>query len=47
MSDNYCPTTIAAIREQLVREHKVLPRPNDQTEQQWAREGVKREGTQP
>ena len=31
---------IAAIREQLVRERKVLPLPNNPTEQQWAREGV-------
>ena len=31
---------IAAIRERLVRERKVLPLPNNLTEQQWAREGV-------
>lgn len=46
---DYCPATdglrsydvaIAAIREQLVRERKVLPLPNNPTEQQWAREGV-------
>jgi len=32
---------IAAIRERLVRERKVLPRDGDATEQQWAREGVR------
>jgi hypothetical protein len=53
--DDYCPATdgarsyddaIAAIREQMVRERKVLPRDGDAIEQQWAREGVrtKREG---
>lgn len=54
--DDYCPATdgarsydvaIAAIREQLVRERKVQPLPNNTTEQRWAREGVltKREGS--
>ena len=32
---------IAAIREKLVRERKVLPRDGDPTEQQWVREGVR------
>jgi len=53
--DDYCPATdgarsydeaIAAIREQLVRERKVQPLPNNDIEQRWAREGVRtqREG---
>ena len=52
---NYCPATdgrlsydvaIAAIREQLVRERKVLPLPGNPTEQQWAREGVAARSTE-
>lgn len=51
MSDDYCPVTdgarsydvaIAAIREQLVRERKVLLRPGHVDEQRWAREGAEK-----
>ena len=37
---------IAAIREQLVRERKVLPLPNNPTEERWAREGVAARSTE-
>jgi hypothetical protein len=50
MREHYCPredsrrsydVAISAIREQLIRDGKVLPRDGDPIEAQWAREGVR------